>query len=198
MDPKVHYHILKSSPMDFILSHTNQIYPSYQIYLRSIFISSFTFVQVFSCLFSSGFLTKYFMVDLRFTLFRDAMSCSPIEAHKTMECHIPEEIILHIVTCISHLLSDIWQYKNANSKVLLTPIANICNAIRRTTVEQKCGGGTWPIRAAVADDTHSPTPVAAVSPTMRAWNIRYTIYLEYWVHSYAVSYVLILFNLFKY
>lgn len=53
---------------------------------------------------------------------------------------------------------------------LLTPIVNICNAMRRTTVEQKCGGGTWHIRAAVAEGIHSPTPVDVVSPTIRAWN----------------------------
>jgi hypothetical protein len=86
--------------------------------------------------------------------------------------------------CISHLHH---MEKSKLKGVLLTPTANICNAMRRTTVEQKCGGGTWHIRAAVAEDIPSPVPVDVVYPTMRAWNGGRQ-YIQYWIQSYTLSF----------
>jgi hypothetical protein len=47
-------------------------------------------------------------------------------------------------------------------------MARICSAISRTTMEQKWGGGTWLISAAVAELTPSTTPVETASPTINA------------------------------
>jgi hypothetical protein len=87
--------------------------------------------------------------------------------------------------CISYIPTCKYTLK----WLFLTPIASICSTMRRTTVEQKCGGGTWPIRAAVADDTDSPTPDDVVSPTTKACNNRIVPAVHAHATSFCVYYV---------
>lgn len=41
---------------------------------------------------------------------------------------------------------------------MYTVVFKICSAISRTTIEQKCAGGVWFIKAAVAEETPSADP----------------------------------------
>ena len=85
-NPKVHYHIYKSSPTCTILSYVNSVHTPTFYFLKSHFnICSYLCLGFPSCLFPSGFSTK--------TLY------TPLPAHISATCPA-HPILLHFTTWI--------------------------------------------------------------------------------------------------